>query len=143
MAVIALLIVGSRHLPTDPVLWLILPLSLVGGWLITFLANIIVGSLSLYTESSLKVMEIWLALFMVFSGYLVPVELFPAGLRAAIEWLPFRYQIGFPVEVLTSAHDRGEALSLLARQWAYVAVLVLTARALWRGGLKRFAAYGG
>jgi ABC-2 type transport system permease protein len=82
-------------------------------------------------------------LFFVLSGYTITVELFPPAVRAAADWLPFRYQIGLPVEILTSAHEPGEALALLARQWAWVAALFGAALALWRGGLRRFAAYGG
>ena len=36
-------------------------------------------------------------------------------LRTVLNWLPWRYQIGFPVEVLTSAHDLGTALKMLGR----------------------------
>ena len=35
-----------------------------------------------------------------------------------VEWLPFRYQIGLPVEIMTGAHDRADALALLGAQWA-------------------------
>jgi ABC-2 type transport system permease protein len=143
VAIVTLLVVGPRHLPNSAALWAIGLVALVGGWLLTFLANIIIGSLSLYIESSLKVMEIWLAVFMVFSGYLIPVELFPGVLRTALDWLPFRYQIGLPVEVLTSAHDVSAALGLLGRQWLFVVVLWGLSLLVWRGGLKRYAAYGG
>ncbi len=88
-------------------------------------------------------MDVWLALFMVFSGYLIPVELFPPAIRGTIEILPFRYQIGFPVELLTRGLDRGTALRLLLGQWIWVGFLLLGVRALWRRGLQRFAAYGG
>jgi ABC-2 type transport system permease protein len=143
VAVLALLLVGASRLPKDPLLWTVFLLSLLGSWLITFLANAAIGTLALWTGSSIKVMDVWLALFMVLSGYLIPVELFPPVVRAAVEVLPFRYQIGFPVEVLTSAHDRTTALLLLGRQWIWVAFFFLAVRVLWRRGLRRFAAYGG
>jgi ABC-2 type transport system permease protein len=88
-------------------------------------------------------MEVWLTLFFVFSGYLVPVELFPPALRGLIDWMPFRYQLGLPVELLTSAHDRAAALSLLGRQWIWAAGLLAGTILMWRRGLARFAAYGG
>ncbi len=79
VAVLALVLTGASRLPRDPLLWVVFLLSLLGGWLITFLANAGIGTLALWTGSSVKVMDVWLALFMVFSGYLIPVELFPAG----------------------------------------------------------------
>ena len=130
-------------LARDPLLWAVFLISLVGGWLITFLANAAIGTLALWTGSSVKLMDVWLALFMVFSGYLIPVELFPPLIRGTVEVLPFRYQIGFPVEILTRGLDRGAALRLLLGQWIWVGLFLLGVRALWRKGLQRFAAYGG
>lgn len=143
VAILALLLVGSRALPRSPALWGVWALAVLGGWLITFLANGIIGCLALWTGSSVKVMDVWLVAFMVFSGYLVPVELFPGAMRTVVAWLPFRYQIGFPVEVMTSAYELPHALVMLARQWAFVLALLLLLNLVWRRGLRRFAAYGG
>jgi ABC-2 type transport system permease protein len=143
VAVLALVLTGVQRLPKEPALWIVFGLSLVGAWLITFLANAAIGTLALWTGSSIKVMDVWLALYMVLSGYLVPVELFPPGLRTVVEVLPFRFQIGFPVEVLTGGLGLAHALRLLAGQWLWVGLFLLGVRVLWLRGLQRFAAYGG
>lgn len=143
IAVIALIVVGPGPLPHEARMWGLWLVAMVGAWAITFFASFAIGSLAFYFESSLKVMEVWLTLFFVFSGYVAPVDLFPAWLRGLADVLPFRYQIALPVEILTSACGWDAALSLIARQWTWVAVLVVAALLLWRGGLKRFAAYGG
>jgi ABC-2 type transport system permease protein len=129
--------------PTDLRIWALWALAMLGGWLITFFANIAIGSLSLYMESSIKVMDVWLAAFFVFSGYLFPLDLFPSWLRAASDWLPFRYQIGVPVELMTNAHDFETSLGLLGRQWGWAVGLGLVAVLLWNHGVKRFQAFGG
>ncbi len=143
MAAAWLLSVGPGQLPSEPALWAAFVAALLGGWIITFMANIAIGCLAFYTESSTKVMEVWLALYFVFSGYLIPLELFPPALRDAAEWLPFRYQIGLPVELLTSAHDLETAWSLIGRQWAWAAAAMGAAILLWWRGVERFGAYGG
>jgi ABC-2 type transport system permease protein len=143
VAVLALVLVGPSIPPRDPVLWAAWCASMAGGWLISFFASFAIGCLAFYIESSDKVMDVWLTLFFVLSGYLFPVELFPAAVRAAVDWLPFRYQIGLPVEILTSAHGRAEAFALLGRQWLFVALFFAASLALWKRGLARFAAYGG
>ena len=109
------------------------------------LANLAVGCLSLFLESSLKVMEVYTAAFFVFSGYLIPLELFPPVVRAIADYLPFRYQIGLPVELLTRAydHDRALGLSMIGRQYGMVVAMGILTANLWRRGLRRFAAYGG
>lgn len=82
VAAILLWQVGAGQLPHSALMWGLWLLAMVGGWLITFLANVAIGCLALFMESSLKVMDAWVALFFVFSGYLIPVELLPPGLRA-------------------------------------------------------------
>ena len=129
--------------PTDPKVWALWGVAMIGGWMITFFANIAIGSLSLYMDSSIKVMDLWLAGFFVFSGYLYPLDMFPSFIRVASEWLPFRYQIGVPVELMTGAHGFDEALLLVTRQWMWAAGLGVGAVLLWNNGVKRFQAYGG
>jgi viologen exporter family transport system permease protein len=143
VASFAVYTVGWRSVPETAWGWAFFLVSLFGGWLITFLVNVAIGTLSLYMESSTKLMDVWLALFFVCSGYLYPVDLFPPVWRTIIDWLPFRYQIGLPVELMTNAHGFGEALGLLGRQWLWVGLMLVISLGLWNRGLKRFAAFGG
>ena len=96
-----------------------------------------------FIEQATRVMDLWLTVYFVLSGYLIPVDLFPPAARVAIDFLPFRYQIGLPVELMVGAHGRADALSLVGRQWIFVLVTALIVHVLWRRGLARFAAYGG
>jgi ABC-2 type transport system permease protein len=136
-------VAGRGQLPRGPAAWGAWLAALAGAWLIAFLMSFCIGCLAFYLESSAKFMDLSLVLLFVFSGYLFPVELLPAGVRVLADWLPFRYQIGLPVELLVSAPAAGEAASRLAAQWAWVVALLGAATALWRGGLSRYAAYGG
>jgi ABC-2 type transport system permease protein len=143
VAVAVFAVTGGAHLPKDPLLWVAFFVAVTFAWLITFLINAAIGCLSLFMQSSVKVMDVYLALFFVFSGYLFPIQLFPSWLRAVADWLPFRYQIGFPVELLNSMHSRGEALAMLGRAAAITGVMAALVWLLWTRGLKRFQAFGG
>ncbi|MGH7294982.1 MAG: ABC transporter permease [Polyangiaceae bacterium] len=143
VALIALVVVGRHEITHDPALWGIWAVSVLGGWLLTLMVNFAIGCAAFFVESSIKLMDAWLVFFFILSGYLFPVALFPPGLREVVDWLPFRYQIGLPVDIATGACSTAMALSMLARQWAWVAVATLAASGLWRLGLRRFAAYGG
>jgi len=143
IAIVALFAIGPREVTRDPFLWAVWLASVAGSWLITLMVNLVIGCASFFLESSLKLMDVWLVFFFVLSGYLIPVDLFPPALRAIVQWLPFRFQIGFPVEVAVGAHGRAAALELLGAQWAWAAVGLGATIAMWRGGLRRFAAYGG
>jgi viologen exporter family transport system permease protein len=143
IAVIAMGVVGSRGVTHDLFLWIVWTASLLGAWLITLFVNLAVGCASFFVESSLKLMDAWLVSYFVLSGYMIPIDLFPPALRATIQWLPFRFQLGLPVEVMTGAHGRSEALVLLGVQWAWVAAALAVTALMWRAGVRRFAAYGG
>jgi ABC-2 type transport system permease protein len=99
--------------------------------------------MSFFIESSMSIFEVWLACFMLLSGYLVPLELFPGWVKTLTYVLPFRYMLGFPVEILIGAADPGELWRGLAIQWAYAAGSTVCALLLWRAGVRRFGAFGG
>lgn len=143
VAVLTLVVVGANALTHDVRLWALWVLSVAGAWTLSLVVNFAVGCAAFFVESSMKVMDAWLVFYFVLSGYVVPIDLFPRGLRVAVDWLPFRYQLGLPVEIMTGALTPGEALGLLARQGAWVAIGVLVTVVMWRRGLRRFAAYGG
>ena len=74
---------------------------------------------------------------------MMPLELFPRWLGAAARWLPFRFMLAAPVEMITALSSRADALRDLGIQAAYVVALALLARAAWRVGLRRYSAFGG
>jgi ABC-2 type transport system permease protein len=137
------IVLGTSVWVRDPVQLAIIPFSVLGAFLLTFLPMAIIGTLSLWWESSVALYDLWLAMYTVFSGYVVPLELFPARLGAVVAWLPFRQMLAFPVENLTGLVNREQALHNLALQWSYVALFALIAASMWRAGIKRFAAFGG
>jgi ABC-2 type transport system permease protein len=140
---VALVALGAGRVSHDPVIWAIWLVAIAAAWTMTLLVNFAIGSLSFFIESSLKVMDVWLVTFFGFSGYLLPLDLFPGWLRHIADWMPFRFLIGFPVDLMTGKHDRATALHLLGLQGAWVGVFLVATIGLWRRGLARFAAYGG
>jgi ABC-2 type transport system permease protein len=140
---VALLVTSLSQLPQDPRIWALWVPCIVGAWLVAFLSNIAIGTLAFFMESSLKIMEVWMACLMVFSGYLIPLDLFPPVLRAVAEVLPFRYQIGLPVEVMTGTYSFEQAARLIAIQWAWAGALLVISLGAWSWGVKRFQAFGG
>jgi ABC-2 type transport system permease protein len=118
-------------------------LSLIGAWLINFFVMALIGALAFYLESSLSAFDVYFAFFTVFSGYMVPLPLFPDWLIGVSSALPFRYSMGFPVELAIGMLEPRQALIELGVQWAYVAVTMAAALAAFRRGVARFGAFGG
>jgi ABC-2 type transport system permease protein len=136
-------VAGDRLALRDPKLIAIFAASLLGAWLLIFFTMVLVGALAFFVESAIAVFELWLAVHAIFSGYLVPLEALPSWIGRAAAVLPFRFMLGFPVEIVVGLLDPGAAARQLAVQWGYVLVLFAAAMLVWRRGVRRFAAFGG
>jgi ABC-2 type transport system permease protein len=143
IALIAVATFEPGALPTSPLLLGVFCLSLLGAWLINFFIMALIGSIAFFLESSTAIFDLWMAAFMLLSGYLIPLELFPPSVRAVTQLLPFRYTLGFPVELITGTLRGADALRSLGLQWAYVVGIAGAALLVWRAGVKRFSAFGG
>jgi ABC-2 type transport system permease protein len=143
IAIIALVAIGTGHLAHDPVAWAVVPFALAGAWAVNFCVMAFVGTLGVFLESSLAVFDAWLAFYFVFSGYILPLELLPKPILAVARWLPFRYLLSFPVEIMTGHLTRTAMFTGLAVQWGYALAVCALALRIWRAAVARFAAYGG
>jgi ABC-2 type transport system permease protein len=142
--IVALMFVTSwdRLAQHDPRLVLILAASLVGAWLLTFFAMVLLGSLAFYVESAMGPFELWIGVHALCSGYLIPLEVLGRAGKVA-NVLPFRFMLAFPVEALVGLLSPGDALRQLGAQWLYVALTGGLALRVWRAGVRRYSAFGG
>jgi ABC-2 type transport system permease protein len=142
--VVSLMLYAMRgELAHDATSWLLLAPALLGAWLLTFLVMALIGTLGLWFESAGSLFEAWLGISAVLSGYLVPLDLFPAAVRSVALVLPFRFLLSFPVELVLGKASGMHALGLLCMQWGYCLIALIATRLVWRAGLRRYAAYGG
>ncbi len=120
-------------------------LSIVQAWLLSVAISLFIGCLSFFLESGVKLMDFVNVAFFLASGYLIPIDLFPPAARAVIDFLPFRYQLALPVELLTGTYDANAplAVAMCLRQALYAAALFAALSFTWRRGVRRFEAFGG
>ncbi|MGB8931980.1 MAG: ABC-2 family transporter protein [Anaeromyxobacteraceae bacterium] len=143
VALLLLFTPAGAGVTRDPLLLALFPVTILGAWVISFLAMAIIGSLAFWFESATSLFDIWLGLFGIFAGYLVPLELYPPWVGALARWLPFRYMLAFPVELVTGTLTRAQALRDLSGQLAFIGLLLVATRITWRAGVRRFSSVGG
>lgn len=143
VALVALVILGAEYVSHDPLVWALVPLMMFGAWVMVFLVMAIVGTFALWVESASSLYEVWLGLYTVFSGYLVPLELFPAWLQQAAYWMPFRMMIGFPVDAILGKLTWLQIAQGFGLQVGYIFIFWVALTVLWRAGMRRYAAFGG
>ena len=77
-------------------------------------------------------------------GQVFPLDLMPKWLFEISQYLPYYYQMYFPVSIFTGRlNDPMQALTGLGIQAIWVVVLLGCANLLWKRGLRRHTAVGG
>jgi ABC-2 type transport system permease protein len=144
MPVVAILLMtDARHVViTDAPRLGLFVLSVAGAWLLTFGMFVVIGALAFFLEKSMALVEVYFGLFMLLSGYLIPLDLMPPWLADVAAWLPFKYMLGTPVELLIGRMDTGAALEAAALVWAWAIGMMIAGVLVWRRGIDRFEAYG-
>jgi ABC-2 type transport system permease protein len=142
VALVLLASSGASVLTTDPMqLALVVP-SIALAWLITFAVLFSIGALAFFLTQTMAIANLYFGLFSLLSGYMMPLELLgPVGDVA--RWLPFRFMLSAPLELLLRSRDREYLVLLFGGQLAWAAITLTTALVLWRAGVKRFEAVGG
>lgn len=143
LAAILLATSSAVALPHDPIQLALAAISIMLSWLISFSVFFTIGSLALFLTETMALGTVYFAVFSLFSGYLMPLKLLPPAIAAVGAWLPFRFMLSVPVELLTEPLDRAQLARLLAGQAAWTAITLAVALAGWRAGVKRFEAVGG
>jgi ABC-2 type transport system permease protein len=78
------------------------------------------------------------------AGQVFPLDLLPRPLYEISQYLPYYYQMYFPVAIFTGRiNDPALALQGLGIQFIWVILLLLLSRLLWTRGLRRHTAVGG
>lgn len=118
-------------------------LSVALAWALRFVWGLWIALLAFWATRADALLAVQDALVFVLAGVVAPVALLPAYLQGAARFLPFRYMVGFPVEILTG-HLTGDELAVgFAMQSAWLVIAVALAYQVWRVGLRRYTAIGG
>jgi len=123
-------------------------------WPLAVISLAMAAGIQFFIAYSLAMLAFWIleistVVFILYSfeyflsGQLFPLDIMPAGLQGALRWLPFTYELYFPVAVFLEK-ERGPALwGGLATQAAWLLALFCIARFAWRRGVARYQAVGG
>jgi ABC-2 type transport system permease protein len=117
--------------------------ALLLAWALRFFWGYWLALLAFWAQRADALLAAQDALIFLLAGQVAPLALLPEGLRALAILLPFRYMVGFPVEVLTGQLDAASLLAGLGLQAGWLATAFIAYRILWRQGLRHYTAVGG
>lgn len=113
------------------------------AWALRFLWGYALALLAFWATRADALLALQDALVFLLAGQVAPTSLLPGVLQKASVVLPFRYMVGFPVEVLVGQLDTTGLLTGLATQAGWLVIAWLLFRVMWRKGVKRYSAVGG
>ena len=143
---IALIFLYFRHfvvLPTDPLVYVLTVISTV---MAAFIQFFITYSLAMF---AFWILEISTIIFIVYSfeyflgGQMFPIDIMPPAVQAVMKWLPFYYELFFPVAIFLGRIKGPELVQQLAIQIGWLLLTWMCARFMWQRGLGHYQAVGG
>ncbi|MEI6349845.1 MAG: ABC-2 family transporter protein [Verrucomicrobiota bacterium] len=123
-------------------------------WPLFFLSVAMAASISFLIAYTLAMMAFWILeistiVFILYSfeyflsGQTFPLDIMPAWFQAILRWLPFPYELFFPVQIFLEKVKGAELWTGLAIQAGWVFLMWLASQALWRRGIQHYQAVGG
>jgi ABC-2 type transport system permease protein len=116
--------------------------ALIGAFTVQFLFGWLAAMLAFWTTRIQATNQLYFSALLFFSGKFAPLNLFPEWIRALADFLPFRWMLSFPVELLMGRLTRMEMILGLGMQGAWIVLGLILIRVVWREGVKRYAAFG-
>ena len=117
--------------------------ALLLAWGLRFLWGFWLAVLAFWATRADALLALQDSLVFLLSGQVAPVPVLPGLLHTLAVILPFRYMVGFPVEILTGQLEAAEMVSGFAIQIGWLAVALALSGLLWRAGVRHYSAVGG
>ncbi|HTX93155.1 MAG TPA: ABC-2 family transporter protein [Anaerolineales bacterium] len=145
---ILLVIVGILSLIFHPAAatawWAVLAFlpALALAFLVRFLIEWTLALAAFWTTRVNAINQVYFILMLFLAGQIAPLTLFPRWLQIVADILPFRWMLGFPVELLLGRLTPVQALEGLGAQAAWLILSLVLIRSIWRAGVRVYSAVG-
>lgn len=106
---------------------------------IAFVLDMILGSLAFWLEDATQLRRYKELIYEVSSGILIPLAALPPLALAIFSFLPFRYVISVPIEIVMGTLPTGDIAVAMFYQVMWLIGLLGLQIVVWHRGLKRYA----
>lgn len=110
--------------------------------MISFMFKMTVGLTALWVVDFGGIEQLVFIATLLFSGYVVPLDMFPSYLRAIASFLPIPYMIYYPIRMLQGKLTLEQSLSVVGIQIFWLMILSFGYKIIWNRGVKRFTGVG-
>ena len=141
---IGVIFVFAFHASVTPPPWAILAFipALLLSFLVRFVLEWTLAQAAFWTTRVSAINQSYFVAFLFLSGQIAPLTLLPHPIQILSLFLPFRWLISFPVELLLGRVSVTEMLIGLGAQFGWLVVSIILLRIVWRAGVKAYTAVG-
>lgn len=144
MILVAILLGLVFHADMSPHAWALAAAvpALVLAFLLRFLLEWTLAQAAFWTTRVSAINQSYFVLILFLSGQIAPLSLFPPALQIVANIMPFRWMLGFPVELILGRLTPSEAIIGLGAQVVWVILAFVLMRIVWRAGVRLYSAVG-
>jgi len=121
---------------------MLIALVILLGFFIAFVFKMILGIAAFWFIDTLGLFQSVTVVYLIFSGFVMPLSLFPQALQTVAYILPFAYQIYFPIISLQGLLNTVQLSQVIIIQLVWLGVLLVLYQKIWKAGLRLFSGVG-
>lgn len=118
-------------------------LSLLLAFVLNFMIFFTVAMIAFWLFEIGFLFEAIRIIIIMLSGGIFPLDIFGDKAALILSYLPFKYTINFPVELLNGRLGSGKEIQGFMLQLVWVVVFAFLSKLFWKAGNKRYVAVGG
>jgi ABC-2 type transport system permease protein len=130
-------------LPADLEQWLLLLISLVLAWLVSFSWRYLINLAAFWTPDARGILRIGFTFSQLLSGFIMPLRLLPDWFSAAVQFTPFPSMVNTSVEISLGTLSRAQVWNALGLQLFWFLLLAGLAQLVLNAGVRRLVIQGG
>jgi ABC-2 type transport system permease protein len=130
-------------LPTDPLIWLATTASLVLAVAVSFGWRFALNLTTFWWIDHRGISNISMLVAVLFSGFLVPIAMWPDGVREVVYLLPFSAMVAIPIDVFLGKLHGVDLLAALALQAFWAVAMLGIGRVVLAAALHKLVVQGG
>jgi ABC-2 type transport system permease protein len=123
--------------------WLVVFVTLVLSWLISFLWRFLINLASFWTPNARGILRLFYTFSLFFSGFLMPLRFFPEWVVRISYLTPFPHMLNTVVEIYLGILQGADLIFALTFQFVWICILFLAVQVTFRAGVRRLIILGG
>jgi ABC-2 type transport system permease protein len=117
--------------------------AMVMSLLLNFLISYTIAAIAFWLAEISYFFEMTGLFVIILSGGVFPIEVFGKTMNAILSYLPFKYTIYFPANVINGKLTMNEIVDGLLIQGFWIVIMLIISNIIWKIGLKKYLGLGG